>query len=612
MKAVPLLVCATLLACGSPTDRGRCGSDSECPNGARCELTGDGGICWPADFVAITDPAGGLVGGGGREVIAKLVLGRAGGIAPATLELVAGTTVAGTLQRRAEIGAETEYAGVYVPAGGTDGPVTLTVRATVGGTVLASAPVVVTVDTTAPSLSSLTVSCSVAHPDGRCRRDDALLVSARATDANGAAVAVTLDVDGNQRVQELVAAGGDLFSATLQLRDWPFAAFERNVVASVTALDAVRNAASATASLPVTRLRWARAPEAGVFSLTGVAVVNEGLLAVGATNGKLYRVNPQGDLVGAPTQLGGAIAFAPSVGPTAIWVGSDDTRLYAVDPATGAILNGAGCATGGAVRGPPAVTTAPPETAFVTRATGAVHAARVPADCRASGATGSFETGPVLDREGAVLALAAIAELHKFVFDGAVFSQSWTSSVGASASVAIAIGALDETITASQQGGVAITSSLGATVPLAVVGAASDAPIVIANGDVVVPVVDGSVRRLSSNGTQVWSTSLGQVAGSALALVGGDVRFVVPTRSGAVHALGDDGTVRWSGGLADGSALTTANIHTAPGSTTSTLYVGGGNTLFAVIVDGRLDTSAPWPKAHHDTRNSGNAAGPLP
>jgi len=31
-----------------------------------------------------------------------------------------------------------------------------------------------------------------------------------------------------------------------------------------------------------------------------------------------------------------------------------------------------------------------------------------------------------------------------------------------------------------------------------------------------------------------------------------------------------------------------------------------------VILDGRLDPAAPWPKAFHDPQNTGNAATPLP
>ncbi len=44
----------------------------------------------------------------------------------------------------------------------------------------------------------------------------------------------------------------------------------------------------------------------------------------------------------------------------------------------------------------------------------------------------------------------------------------------------------------------------------------------------------------------------------------------------------------------------------------STAYIASSSgKLFAVIVDGQLDSAAPWPKAFHDPRNT-NRAGPQP
>lgn len=42
------------------------------------------------------------------------------------------------------------------------------------------------------------------------------------------------------------------------------------------------------------------------------------------------------------------------------------------------------------------------------------------------------------------------------------------------------------------------------------------------------------------------------------------------------------------------------------------LYVPAGGKLYAFVVDSRgLDTSAPWPKYQHDSRNTGNPATPI-
>ena len=69
----------------------------------------------------------------------------------------------------------------------------------------------------------------------------------------------------------------------------------------------------------------------------------------------------------------------------------------------------------------------------------------------------------------------------------------------------------------------------------------------------------------------------------------------------------------WSVKLsATGQALQPANIHGTAGARTATAYVAGADgKLYAVVVDGQLDTTAPWPKAFHDPRNTSNA-GTLP
>jgi hypothetical protein len=62
--------------------------------------------------------------------------------------------------------------------------------------------------------------------------------------------------------------------------------------------------------------------------------------------------------------------------------------------------------------------------------------------------------------------------------------------------------------------------------------------------------------------------------------------------------------------------LQPGNIYTPPGQppgqVLSTAYFAGADgVLHAVIVDGALDESAPWPKAFHDPQNT-NRARPLP
>ncbi|HEY6003902.1 MAG TPA: pyrrolo-quinoline quinone, partial [Anaeromyxobacter sp.] len=115
-----------------------------------------------------------------------------------------------------------------------------------------------------------------------------------------------------------------------------------------------------------------------------------------------------------------------------------------------------------------------------------------------------------------------------------------------------------------------------------------------------------------------WSSPpvLGSPVFAPLVLSGTTAPFIVPTNAGNVYALADDGTTKWQTTLPSATLLRAGNIFTPPsqpaGPTMSVAYFSSGNGhLYAVIVDGQLDASAPWPKAFHDPRNT-NHAGPQP
>lgn len=125
------------------------------------------------------------------------------------------------------------------------------------------------------------------------------------------------------------------------------------------------------------------------------------------------------------------------------------------------------------------------------------------------------------------------------------------------------------------------------------------------------------LHRINADGSEVWASppDLGARPNTAFAVSGGDAELFVPTHDGKLHALrAADGTEVWSAQLTDTPAdLRSGNIYTPPGATLSLGYFpSSSGKLYAVILDGQLDTSAPWPKAFHDTRNTGNAASPLP
>jgi outer membrane protein assembly factor BamB len=156
------------------------------------------------------------------------------------------------------------------------------------------------------------------------------------------------------------------------------------------------------------------------------------------------------------------------------------------------------------------------------------------------------------------------------------------------------------------------------TTPLGDLSAfALDSAIVLAGGDHIVGDENGQIHRFSAAGP-VWSPapSLGSAVHGPMVLSGTTAPFIVPTNAGKVFALADDGQTRWEGTLPSATQLRAGNIHTPGGQpagpTMSVAYFTSGNgRLYAVVVDGQLDATAPWPKAFHDPRNT-NRAGPQP
>jgi hypothetical protein len=157
---------------------------------------------------------------------------------------------------------------------------------------------------------------------------------------------------------------------------------------------------------------------------------------------------------------------------------------------------------------------------------------------------------------------------------------------------------------------VAADGSPGASIALS--GANASAPAILSDGDLVLS-VGSYLRRFSPTGTARWNPPAPQLGGVGLTPMvitdGASTSFLVPTRSGTLHAVAADGSVLWSGSLAVGQALGEGNIHTPAGSSLSHAYfTSADGKLHQVIVDGHLDTAAPWPKAWHDPRNTSNAA----
>ncbi len=610
-------------ACGGGGSWQRCGSTAECPAGTFCDLpvSGEQGVCQAPAAAALTAPAPGAYVGANASISATLTLASAGIQAPAGVALrLGGSPVATLALQGAPAGQVATYAGTWNPGAAQNGPGSLDVLASLdvaGATVpVSSPPVAVTVDTLPPSIQAASASCA-----GGCRRDSVLDVTADATDASVLQVTVSLDLEPGRPVA--VTRAGSTWSAAVALQDWPFPWFQRTAQVTVRATDLALNEATATLPVDVTRLRWAYT--SGATAVTSPAVMSDGTIVFGvsATSGQLRALRPDMTEAFPPVTVGSqAVTASPSIGPTAIWVASNDGKIYAVAHDGSAVLNGggSGCSTGGAIQGTPAVVVGGTEVAFAASTAGRVYAADVGTLCVGSPLTDAFSAPACLDGSGNVLAVTAnaiaIATLRKYTFDGGAFTQAWSVPVGVSVTAPIAIDASGDAWSGSQDAKLNSTTAGGATTTVATLpGSIRDSAVIAPGGDVVVGDQSKVLHRYTSSGVKVWPTEpvLGGPVLAPLALTGGDAAFLVPTEGGTVHAVDAAGGIVWEGALSAGQALRAGNVHTPAGSSLSTAYFGcADGNLYAVIVDGQLDTTAPWPKAHHDVRNTANAGSPLP
>lgn len=473
-------------------------------------------------------------------------------------------------------------------------------------------------DAVLPAVGVVTVGCGTAG----CVRDGELVVSAEVTDdAEVYAVEATVDFDPEHPIA-LARGEGTTWTGTVPLGDLDFPALTRAAVVTVRALDGARNEASAVAAEgqrpEVTRVRW-EYPAGG--ELTPAAVMADGTALFGRsdTADQLHAVDVTGTKAWSLTLGTGTVTSAPSIGAEAIWVGANDGKLYAVALDGSGELAARRCTASGAAKGPPAIlTTGSVDVAFGAFGNGRIYASG-PTCVPTAETPGKdpYTNGAVVDGTGAVFgatATLALKAIRRHFWDGEAFSASWIVDVADAVNAPLAMPAADVVVAGSTAGElerVGVGAGSGAVALLTTLtGSIEESPIILSDGDLVVGDASGNLHRIRSDGTAVWDPpiDLGAAVHAPMALADGPVRFLVATADGVVHALDDDGLEQWSGPLTAGLALGAGNLHTPAGSAFSTAYFGGADgKLYAVVVEGRIDGSAPWPKAWHDARNTSRA-----
>jgi outer membrane protein assembly factor BamB len=475
-------------------------------------------------------------------------------------------------------------------------------------------------DSVAPVIDSALVTCP-----SPCLRDSTVAVQVTAhDDARLAAVTVRLDLAPGLAVPLTLQGGA--WRGSLALGDWPFPAFERTVEATVEARDGAGNKVTAARTFgPATRLRWAVEFAPGEVAVPGaVAVDAQGTAVFGGSNAKVHFIGLDGLPKRSPVAVGNGLLTAPvvvgpdSLGNDGVWVPSDDGKVYRVTvPAVAAepVVVGVVCDTGAAVKGLALLNVGTP----IASSSMGVFMAIATGTCRSTAVYPGTVAFPGVT-SGATYFGAEARNLHSIALNPQGFIvENWSpaASLGSDLAAPLAIRSATELLALTNlgtSGALVSVSPTGVPTTLATTGVPADGPAVRPNGDVLVPEKEKALSCWSSAGLLRWRHATFTGVPLTPLLLAGDDAVVVADGRGSLTALDAAGQVRWSTQLAPvATPLHPLNLHAPAGATRSTGYVPAANgLLYAVILDGRLDATAPWPKAFHDPRNTGNASTPLP
>jgi hypothetical protein len=479
-------------------------------------------------------------------------------------------------------------------------------------------------DAVPPVVSAVTVTCDPVVVGSTCLRDGVLHVRATITDDKEVLGAdVHLDVGGAP--VPLARVAGNVWGADVQLARVPFGFFDHAVVATVTARDGARNTASLepAGATTVTRHLWQTPLGAGLAS---PAVSSTGVLAVSANNGRVHLLSWDGSYVGSVELAIGTpqLVTAPTSIGDSFWVGADDGHVYELLSSGGIWGAISRASTGGPVRGSVASTSTGTviAAAYDSGGSGGVVFAVTQTTAKNGPPVGlPIGVGPVVDATDGIYAVA-VGSVRRYSLNGGFPTDAWggvTSVDGTVSSPLACTSVLVATANTLSAGIVRSVDASGDPQHIATTAFSSGGAAVLSDGSIVVPEQTRTLSRWTAAGAAYpgWQKpDLGGATNTPL-VVTSLTPLIVPTAKGALYALRADGTIAWSGQLSAGTAsLQPGNIYTRPGQTPgqelSTAYFAGSDgVLHAVIVDGALDASAPWPKAFHDPRNT-NRAGAQP
>jgi outer membrane protein assembly factor BamB len=349
-----------------------------------------------------------------------------------------------------------------------------------------------------------------------------------------------------------------------------------------------------TSEGPVGTLKWAFL--AGRTIDSSPAVAPDGTIYVGSDDGKLYAVNPDGTKQW-DYYIGDIVFSSPAIDQEGtIYIGTGTRKLMAFNP------NGSvkwAFPTSSWIVSSPAL--ASDGTIYIScvDTPGRLYAVNPNGTQKWEFASGNFGySSPVVAPDGTIYIGGIDRNLYALTPAGTI---KWTFTLGNYTHSTVAI-ARDGTLYIGCADGklYAINPDGSAKWTFATGNYIDSAPALGPDGTIYIGSADRNLYAVNPNGTGKWAYSTTGIIQSSPA-VGSDGVIYIPSLDGCVYAVNANGTLKWI-------YRTQGGIDSCPTlSPTGILYVGSKDyKLHAIFTTGQLADS-PWPKFHRDLRQTGRA-----
>ncbi len=303
---------------------------------------------------------------------------------------------------------------------------------------------------------------------------------------------------------------------------------------------------------------------AGHNVLSSPAIGSDGTIYVGSDDNKLYAINPDGTekwnfTTGAIVRSNPAISFDGT-----IYVGSHDNKLYAINPDGTEKWN---FTTGWIVRSSPAIDS--DGTIYVGSLDGKFYAINPDGTEKWNFTIGSVvDSSPAIGSDGTIYVGSGNHRLYAINPNG---TEKWNFKTGSGVRSSPAIGSDGTIYVGSQDGKLYAINPDGTEKWNFPTGDdVQSSPAIGSDGTIYVGSYDSKLYAINPDGTEKWSFATGDEIHHSSPAIGSDGTVYISSWDGKIFAVNSDSTQKWSFTTGNGGRSSPAI------GSDGTIYIGSG------------------------------------